>query len=59
MHDQGITFKPLAPNTHDQNGRAKHLGGVIIAKAYTMWIKARLPHDMWIELVNLAVYLFN
>ena len=59
MHDQGITFEPSAPDTHDQNGRAERLGGVIMAKARAMRIKARLPHDMWMESVNSAVYLFN
>ena len=59
IHDQGITFKPLAPNTHDQNRQAKRSGGVIMAKARVIRIKARLPHDLWIESVNLAVYLFN
>jgi hypothetical protein len=59
MQDQGITFEPLAPETHDQNRRAKRSGGVIIEKARSMRISARLPHDLWIEIINSAVYLYN
>jgi hypothetical protein len=32
MREQGILFKPLASDTHDQNRQAKRLEGVIIAK---------------------------
>jgi len=24
-----------------------------------MWISVRLPHDLWIEIINSAVYLYN
>jgi hypothetical protein len=59
MREQGISFKPSAPDTHDQNRRAERSGGVIIAKARLMRIGAKLPHDLWQETVNTAVYLYN
>jgi hypothetical protein len=59
MREQGILFEPLASDTYDQNGRAERLRGVIIAKARSMRIKAKLPHDLWQETVNTAVYLYN
>jgi hypothetical protein len=59
MREQGISFEPSAPDTHDQNGRAERLGGVIMAKARSMRIRAKLPHDLWQKTVNTAVYLYN
>jgi hypothetical protein len=57
LHTQGITFEPSAPNTQAQNGVAERSGGVIIEKARAMRISANLPHDLWNEIVNCAVYL--
>ena len=59
MRDQGITFEPSAPETHDQNGRAERSGGVIMEKSRAMRIGAKLPHNLWVETVNSATYLFN
>jgi len=57
MRSQGISFEPSAPNTQAQNGIAEHSGGVIVEKARAMRISANLPHDLWNEIVNCAVYL--
>ncbi len=59
IRDQGISFEASAPNTYDQNGRAERSGGVVMEKARAMRISAKLPHDMWMESVNTAVYLYN
>jgi hypothetical protein len=59
MREQGILFEPSASDTHNQNRRAKRSGGVIIAKAQLIRIKAKLPHNLWQETVNTAVYLYN
>ena len=59
LRKEGITFEPSAPDTHDQNGRAERSGGVIIVKARAMRIAAKLPHDLWLESINSATYLFN
>ena len=56
LRTQGITFKPSAPHTQAQNGTAERSGGVIIKKVYAMRIAANLPHDLWDEIVNYAVY---
>jgi hypothetical protein len=57
LRSQGITFEPSAPNTQAQNGVAERSGGVIVEKARAMRIGANLPHDLWHEIVNAAVYL--
>jgi len=57
LRTQTITFEPSAPRTQDQNGTAERSGGVVIGKARAMRIGANLPHDLWDEIVNCAVYL--
>ena len=57
LRTQSITFEPSAPRTQDQNGTAERSGGVVIGKARAMRIGANLPHDLWDEIVNCAVYL--
>jgi hypothetical protein len=57
LRSQGISFEPSAPNTQAQNGIAERSGGVILEKARAMRLSANLPHDLWNEIVNSAVYL--
>ena len=59
LHSKGIKFEPSAPRTQEQNGVAERSGGVIIEKTRAMRIAANLPHDLWKEIVNTAVYLHN
>ena len=59
LRSKGIEFEPSAPRTQDQNGRAERSGGVIMEKSRAMRISANLPHDLWKEIVNTAVYLHN
>jgi hypothetical protein len=59
IREQGISFKPLAPDTYDQNRQAERLEGVIMAKARSMRIRAKLLHNLWQKTVNTAVYLYN
>ncbi len=59
LRSQGIEFEPSAPRTQDQNGVAERSGGVIMEKSRAMRISANLPHDLWKEVVNCAVYLHN
>jgi hypothetical protein len=47
MREQGISFEPSASDTHDQNGRAERLKGMIIAKARSIRIRAKLLYDLW------------
>jgi hypothetical protein len=56
---EGIQFESSPPNTQDQNGRAERTGGVISTKARSMRISAKLPHNLWVDIVNAAVYLHN
>jgi len=57
LRSQGISLELSAPRTQAQNGVAERSGGVIIEKARAMRISANLPHDLWNEIVNCAVYL--
>jgi transposase InsO family protein len=54
-----IDCEPSAPRTPQQNGPAERSGGVIMTKARAMRIGANLPHNLWKEIVNAAVYLYN
>ena len=55
----GITFDPSAPYTPEQNGSAERSGGVIIQRARAMRVYARLPEDLWPEIVPAAAYILN
>ena len=54
---QGINLELSAPRTQAQNGYSERSGGVIHERARAMRLKANLPHDLWPEIVNCAVYL--
>ena len=57
--DEGIVVEMSAPATQAQNGRAERSGGVVIAKARKMRIGARLPKDLWPEIILCAAYIHN
>ena len=57
--DEGIDFQTSAPYTPTQNGAAERSGGVIMVKAHAIRIKAKLPEDLWPEMVRTAGYLAN
>jgi transposase InsO family protein len=57
LRNRSISCEPSAPRTQDQNGRAERSGGVIMVKARAMI--GNLPHHLWKEIVNTAVYLHN
>jgi Reverse transcriptase (RNA-dependent DNA polymerase) len=59
LNEKRIDCEPSAPRTPQQNGLAERSGGVIMARARAMRIGAKLPHDLWKEIVNTAVYLYN
>jgi len=54
---QGINLELSAPRIQAQNGYAERSGAVIQERARAMRLKANLPHDLWPEIVNCAVYL--
>ncbi|KAK9444035.1 fungal specific transcription factor [Metarhizium brunneum] len=56
---RSIESKRSAPNTQAQNGGAERSGGVIMEKARTMRIAAKLPHNLWKDIVEAACYLRN
>ncbi|KID93530.1 reverse transcriptase, partial [Metarhizium majus ARSEF 297] len=56
---RSIEAKKSAPNTQAQNGGAERAGGVIMEKARTMRIAAKLPHNLWKDIVEAACYLRN
>jgi hypothetical protein len=55
----GITWLPSSTYTPAQNGGAERAGGVVIRKATTMRILARLPENLWPDLMEAATYLHN
>jgi Reverse transcriptase (RNA-dependent DNA polymerase) len=55
----GITTERSAPYTPAQNGRTERAGGVLIARARALRIKANMPADMWPEAIKTAGYLNN
>jgi hypothetical protein len=57
--EHGISTERTAPYTPAQNGHAERSGGVIITTARTMRIHARLPENLWPEIVRTAGYLLN
>jgi transposase InsO family protein len=59
LRDRGIDFEPSAARTQAQNGLAERSGGVIMQRARAMRLAASLPHNIWKEIVNCAVYLYN
>ena len=46
-------------NTPAQNSAAERSGGVIMVKACAIRIEAKLPEDLWPEMVRTAGYLAN
>ena len=59
LHNKDIKFKSSASHTQAQNGAAEHSEDVIMEKARAMRISANLPHNLWKEIINAAVYLYN
>jgi transposase InsO family protein len=59
LENKKIDCEASAPRTQQQNGLAERSGGAVITQARTMRIGANLPHDLWKEIVNAAVYLHN
>lgn len=59
LKDEAIEVAESTAETHAQNGGAEQLGRRIMEKARAMRLSARLPHDLWVEIVGAAVYLFN
>ncbi len=54
---QGINLELSAPRIQAQNGYAERSGAVIQERARAIRLKVNLPHDLWPEIVNYAVYL--
>jgi len=59
LHKRGCAIEPSAPRTQEQNGAAERSGGVIMERARAMRLAANLPHNLWKEIIDAAVYLFN
>jgi hypothetical protein len=57
--ETGITVEKSAPYIPAQNGSAKRPGVVIIQKSRYMRIRARLPEDLWPEIVPATACIAN
>lgn len=47
------------PDTPSQNGPSERSGGIIMARARTVRIEAKLPTIIWPELFKTAAYVTN
>lgn len=56
--DNHTMHAPSAPHTQAQDA-AERPGALIIEMARTIRINARLPHELWPELVSMAMYILN
>ena len=59
LSKEGIDFESSPPHTQDQNGRSERAGAVILMKARSMRISGKLPYDLWVEIADTAIYLYN
>ena len=59
LKERGILFKPSARYTQEQNGRAERSNRTITECARTMLLASGLPHSLWAEAVNCAVYMLK
>ena len=57
--DYGLKIERTAPRTPEQNGQSEVNGRWIILKARALSIEARLPQNLWPQLVLTAGYLMN
>jgi len=51
LQESGISCKPSAPYTQNQNGVSECMNRTIMEKARTMLIEAHLPDGFWMEAV--------
>jgi hypothetical protein len=59
LNTQGIIVESSAPDTQAQNGGAERSGGVNKEKARAMRLDANLSWELWPEITQAAVYLYN
>ena len=59
LQSQEIDFKSSAFNIQDQNNIAEYSENVIMKKTCAMWISANLSQDLWKEIINCVIYLYN
>ncbi|KAL3704530.1 hypothetical protein TMatcc_008201 [Talaromyces marneffei ATCC 18224] len=58
-HEKRIILQPSPAHTQALNGGAERSGAIIKTKGRSMRKGARLPFDLWPEIVRAAVYLYN
>jgi hypothetical protein len=59
LKKSGITFEPSPSHTQDFNDISERIKGVIFMKKRCMRVQTRLPHKLWREAINAAIYLHN
>ena len=55
----GISYKPAAPYTKNQNGVSERKIRTVVERARTMLLEARLPERFWADAVATVVYILN
>ena len=57
---EGISYEPAAaPYTQNQNGVSERKIRIVVERARTMLLKARLPEQFWADAVAMAVNILN
>ena len=56
---KGFGYETTAPYTPEQNGYAERSGGVIMRRSRALRIEARLPEDLWPELLFHSIKIGN
>ena len=57
--ERGIQWEPAALAAHEQNGIAERTNRILIERARTMLIDAKLPQIFWIPALETSAYLTN
>src|ERR1700730_16797198 len=57
--EKGIKPERTAPDTPAQNGSSERSGRVMVTKARAMRIEARLPANLWPEIMLASAYIAN
>jgi hypothetical protein len=59
LTDEGVIIEHSVVRTPETNSHAERSGGVILDRARALLIDANLPHDLWPEAIQSAVWIIN
>ena len=59
LRNEGIRHELTVPKSPQQNGTAERLNSTLVEMTQSMLAGSSLPHKLWAETLNTAVYLRN